>query len=106
MRVPHATTVSRRNIGYPEAASGRPLWRPNAAALAALLGTNIEVPSMAQTNRPRQRAAPAAGPRTRVNNSRSGATPTRRIACDSAEEPGQATVAGSRPATSRAQTWR
>ena len=77
-----------------------------APALAALLATNIEVPSIAQTNRPCQRAAPTAGPRTKVNNSRSGATPTRRKACDSAEEPGAATEAGSRPAINRAQTCR
>ena len=104
VRVPQATTVSRRSIGYPDSASGRPVWRPNVVALAALLGTNIEVPSIAQTSRPCQRVAPIAGPRSSANSSRSGAIPTRRKACDSAEDPGVATVAGARPAVSRAQT--
>jgi hypothetical protein len=79
---------------------------------AGLSGTHIGVPSIAQTNRPRHHtpavAGPAAGPRSRSNNARRGADPTRRRACDNADalgigNPGE--PAASSPAIMRAHTW-
>ena len=105
VRDPHATIVSNRSIGYPPGASGRPVWRPNAAALAPLSGTNKVVPSMAHTSSPRQRATPAAGPRTRSNSSANGLTPIRRKAWESAELPGTL-MDRPAPAANRARTCR
>nr|WP_233213569.1 hypothetical protein [Mycobacterium sp. QGD 101] len=104
VRVPHATTVSIRSIGYPEGPLPPPT-RPNAARFAGVSGVNIDVPSIAHTSRTRHRAAPAAGPRTRSNSSRSGLTPMRRRACANADDTGSATSIPSRPAVIRAHTW-
>jgi hypothetical protein len=74
--------------------------------LSALSGTDIVVPSIAHTNSPRQRAAPAAGPATSPNNAANGLTPTRRRAWASAEDVGMATGNPSRPAINLAHTCR
>jgi hypothetical protein len=67
------------------------------------------VPSIAVTNRPRQYtpfvAELAAGPRSRSNRARSGATPIRRRGWASAEAVGVATVNPSSPEIIFAHTW-
>lgn len=71
-------------------------------------GQHIMVPSIAVTSRPRQYtplvAGEAAGPRSKSNRARSGATPIRRRAWASAETTGVATVNPSSPAIIFAHT--
>src|SRR6478735_626961 len=61
VRVPHATMVNIRISGYPEP-PWVPLWRLKQRRFAALSGTDIVVPSTAQTSSSRQRVAPGPCP--------------------------------------------
>jgi hypothetical protein len=108
VRVPQQTTASSRNSGYPDP-PWWPVCLPNTARFGGLSGTLIVVPSIAHTTSPRHRTGPAvvtAGPRSRSNNTRTGAAPTRRRAWVNAAVLGWATGSPSRPATRRCHTCR
>lgn len=96
-----------RIIGYPGAPFGPLRDFGKRTRLASLSATASCVPSMTTTSLPANRvtwcAPVTAGPLTRVNNSRSGATPTRRIASLNAEADGLFTGSGN-PATRREKT--
>jgi hypothetical protein len=74
-RMPHSISAISRSCGPP------PAGPPNAAALTAVPGTSIPVPSQATTRSPNANApgAPAAasGPRSRSNSSSNGFEPSR-----------------------------
>jgi len=80
--------------------------------LAAVSGQHRMVPSIAVTSRPRQNtptrparcAVPVSAPRSRSNNARRGATPTRARAAATALGDGAPTSSPARPAHNRVHT--
>ncbi|GAA3215417.1 hypothetical protein GCM10020216_088360 [Nonomuraea helvata] len=107
--MPQEISTSSRICGYPELP-----WlqrcRDKTLRFAAVSGTAIVVPSIAQTRHPRHHtpgvAIPAAGPRSSSHSHRTGSTPTRRRACTSALAVGTATFSPVSPAVSLCHTCR
>lgn len=83
--VPQAMSATSRRNGYPASPFGPPRGLGNTRRFASVSGTGIWVPSIATTRRPANLAEPpawvGAGPARKVNSSRTGPGPTRRIAC-------------------------
>lgn len=107
-RVPQATTVTSRSIGYPAKPFGPGAGLGNTARFAGLSATAIWVPSIATTSLPSNHTAclamVAAAPLSRSNNACNGSGPTRRIASVTDEAAGTGCEPGSE-AVSLAQTW-
>lgn len=92
-RVPMATIATSRSVGYPACPFGPGRGLGKRFRLASVSAIASWVPSIPTTRRPANRtrcgARLAACPASRVNSSRSGPDPTRRIASVSAEAHGR-----------------